>query len=164
LGLVISNFPYLVPPSLTVWDTAAAPASQIFMLLGTLLLLPIILCYVAFIYWLFPGQVRPGQSYHYLLWPLQRPSHADHRQHTLLRPWERARHFGYHFRKLSLQRLGSGATIVGSRPNQNAALCAHVSQSRPGAPLRRPGKIEVRSTRRGERDEWRNSRITAQIG
>ena len=41
LGLVISNFPYLVPPSLTVWDTAAAPASQIFMLLGTLLLLPI---------------------------------------------------------------------------------------------------------------------------
>ena len=41
LGLVISNFPYLVPPSLTIWDTAAAPASQIFMLLGTLLLLPI---------------------------------------------------------------------------------------------------------------------------
>src|SRR5215471_21771092 len=29
LGLVISVFPYLVPPSLTVWDTAAAPASQI---------------------------------------------------------------------------------------------------------------------------------------
>ena len=64
LGLVISNFPYLVPPSLTVWDTAAAPASQIFMLLGTLLLLPIILGYVAFIYWLFRGKVREGESYH----------------------------------------------------------------------------------------------------
>ena len=41
LGLVISNFPYLVPPTLTIWDTAAAPASQIFMLIGTLVLLPI---------------------------------------------------------------------------------------------------------------------------
>jgi cytochrome d ubiquinol oxidase subunit II len=64
LGLVISSFPYLVPPSLTVWDTAAAPASQIFMLLGTLVLLPLILGYVAFIYWLFRGKVREGESYH----------------------------------------------------------------------------------------------------
>jgi cytochrome d ubiquinol oxidase subunit II len=64
LGLVISNFPYLVPPSLTVWDTAAAPASQIFMLLGTLVLLPVILGYIVFIYWLFRGKVREGESYH----------------------------------------------------------------------------------------------------
>ncbi len=64
LGLVISNFPYLVPPSLTVWDTAAAPASQIFMLLGTLVLLPMILGYIAFVYWLFRGKVREGESYH----------------------------------------------------------------------------------------------------
>ena len=64
LGLVISNFPYLVPPSLTVWDTAAAPASQIFMLIGTLLLLPMILGYIVFIYWLFRGKVREGESYH----------------------------------------------------------------------------------------------------
>jgi cytochrome d ubiquinol oxidase subunit II len=64
LGLVISNFPYLVPPTLTVWETAAAPASQIFMLMGTLVLLPIILGYIAFIYWLFRGKVREGESYH----------------------------------------------------------------------------------------------------
>jgi cytochrome bd ubiquinol oxidase subunit II len=64
LGLVISNFPYLVPPALTVWATAAAPASQIFMLLGTLVLLPMILGYVAFVYWLFWGKVREGESYH----------------------------------------------------------------------------------------------------
>jgi cytochrome bd ubiquinol oxidase subunit II len=64
LGLVISNFPYLVPPSLTVWDTAAAPASQIFMLLGTLVLLPMILGYVAYVYWLFRGKVREGEGYH----------------------------------------------------------------------------------------------------
>ncbi len=64
LGLVISNFPYLVPPSLSVWDTAAAPASQIFMLLGTVFLLPMILGYIAFVYWLFRGKVREGESYH----------------------------------------------------------------------------------------------------
>lgn len=64
LGLVISNFPYLVPPTLTVWDTAAAPSSQIFMLFGTLLLLPMVLGYVVFIFWLFRGKVRPGESYH----------------------------------------------------------------------------------------------------
>ena len=64
LGLVISSFPYLVPPSLTVWDTAAAPASQIFMLLGTVFLLPMILGYIAFVYWLFRGKVREGESYH----------------------------------------------------------------------------------------------------
>jgi cytochrome d ubiquinol oxidase subunit II len=64
LGLVISNFPYLVPPSLTVWETAAAPVSQIFMLLGTLVLLPLVLGYIAFIYWLFRGKVKEGESYH----------------------------------------------------------------------------------------------------
>jgi cytochrome d ubiquinol oxidase subunit II len=64
LGLVISTYPYLVPPSLTVWDTAAVPASQIFMLIGTLVLLPIILGYIAFVYWLFRGKVREGEAYH----------------------------------------------------------------------------------------------------
>jgi cytochrome d ubiquinol oxidase subunit II len=64
LGLVISSYPYLVPPSLTIWDTAAAPASQIFMLIGTVFLLPIILGYIVFIYWLFRGKVREGEAYH----------------------------------------------------------------------------------------------------
>jgi cytochrome d ubiquinol oxidase subunit II len=63
-GLVISVYPYLVPPVLTIWDAAAAPASQIFMLLGTLPLLPIILMYTGFVYWLFRGKVREGDSYH----------------------------------------------------------------------------------------------------
>ena len=64
LGLVISTFPYLVPPSLTIWEAAAAPASQIFMLVGTLVLLPIILGYTVFVYWLFRGKVREGEGYH----------------------------------------------------------------------------------------------------
>ena len=64
-GIVISMFPYLVPPSLTIWDTAAAPASQRFMLIGTLALLPIILGYVVFVYWIFRGKVRHGEGYHH---------------------------------------------------------------------------------------------------
>jgi cytochrome d ubiquinol oxidase subunit II len=64
LGLVISRFPYLVPPSLTIWQAAAAPDSQTFMLVGTLVLLPVILGYTAYVYWLFRGKIGPGESYH----------------------------------------------------------------------------------------------------
>lgn len=64
IGLVISNYPYLVPPSMTVWDTAAVPASQIFMLVGTLFLLPMILGYFVLVYWLFRGKVAEGGTYH----------------------------------------------------------------------------------------------------
>ena len=63
-GLAISVSPYLVPYSITIWDAAAAPASQIFMLLGTLPLLPIILTYTGFVYYLFRGKVREGEGYH----------------------------------------------------------------------------------------------------
>ena len=63
-GLVISNVPYLVPVSMTVWQAAAAPSSQIFMLVGTLLMLPVILGYTAFVYWTFRGKVRAGEGYH----------------------------------------------------------------------------------------------------
>lgn len=64
LGLMISEFPYLVPPTLTIWDTAAVPASQIFMLIGTLFLLPVILGYTALTYWLFRGKIGEGEGYH----------------------------------------------------------------------------------------------------
>jgi cytochrome d ubiquinol oxidase subunit II len=64
LGLVISNFPYIVPPSMTIWQAAAAPATQIFMLLGTLVMLPIVIGYTIFVYWTFSGKVRQGEGYH----------------------------------------------------------------------------------------------------
>ncbi len=63
-GLVISNVPYLVPDTITVWQAAAAPSSQMFMLVGTLLMLPVILGYTAFVYWTFRGKVRAGEGYH----------------------------------------------------------------------------------------------------
>ncbi|MEQ1716596.1 MAG: cytochrome d ubiquinol oxidase subunit II [Hyphomicrobium sp.] len=64
IGLVISNVPYLVPDTITVWQAAAAPSSQLFMLVGTLLMLPVILGYTAFVYWTFRGKVRSGEGYH----------------------------------------------------------------------------------------------------
>jgi len=64
LGLVISVFPQLVPPSISIWQAAAAPDSQAFMLAGTLVLLPLILAYIAFVYWIFRGKVAAGASYH----------------------------------------------------------------------------------------------------
>jgi cytochrome d ubiquinol oxidase subunit II len=64
LGLVISTYPYIVPPALTIRQAAAAPSSQTFMLIGTLALLPVILCYTALTYWLFRGKVREGAAYH----------------------------------------------------------------------------------------------------
>jgi cytochrome d ubiquinol oxidase subunit II len=64
LGLLISNFPYIVPPSLTIWQAAAAPATHIFMLMGTLVMLPIIFGYTIFVYWIFGGKLREGEGYH----------------------------------------------------------------------------------------------------
>jgi cytochrome d ubiquinol oxidase subunit II len=64
LGLVISSYPYVIPPALTVWEAAAAPASQLFMLVGTLILFPMVLGYTAYVYWLFRGKIREGDSYH----------------------------------------------------------------------------------------------------
>jgi cytochrome d ubiquinol oxidase subunit II len=63
-GLVISNFPYLVPPVLDVWQTAAAPASSIFSLMGTLFMFPILIGYTIFIYWIFRGKIKEGEGYH----------------------------------------------------------------------------------------------------
>ena len=64
LGLLISNFPYIIPPSLTIWQTASSASTQVFMLIGTLMMLPIILGYMVFVYWIFGGKLREGEGYH----------------------------------------------------------------------------------------------------
>lgn len=63
-GLVISNAPYLVPPSVTLWDAAAHPSSQVFFLIGATVLMPLILVYFVFVFWLFRGRLKPGEGYH----------------------------------------------------------------------------------------------------
>ena len=64
VGLGISLFPYIVPPDLTIWQAAAPPASQGFLLVGAAVLVPIILAYTGYAYWVFRGKVRPGMHYH----------------------------------------------------------------------------------------------------
>jgi len=63
IGLAISMFPYVVPRSLTIWDAAAPAASQIFMLVGVSVILPVILGYTGWAYWVFRGKTGAG-GYH----------------------------------------------------------------------------------------------------
>jgi cytochrome d ubiquinol oxidase subunit II len=64
IGLAISTLPYLAPPSITLWDAAASPKSQTFMLVGTTVLVPFVLGYTFFVYYTFRGKVHPGEGYH----------------------------------------------------------------------------------------------------
>lgn len=64
LGLGISVYPNVVPPDVTIWEAASHTSSLQFMLVGVLILLPIILAYTAYTYWVFRGKVRPGEGYH----------------------------------------------------------------------------------------------------
>jgi cytochrome d ubiquinol oxidase subunit II len=64
LGLGISLWPNVIPPDISIWEAAAPPETQIFVLVGVLPLLPVILAYTAFTYFVFRGKVRPGEGYH----------------------------------------------------------------------------------------------------
>ncbi|MBC7202292.1 MAG: cytochrome d ubiquinol oxidase subunit II [Pusillimonas sp.] len=63
-GLGISVWPYIIPPDITIWDAAAPPQSQGFALVGALLIIPLIVMYTAWSYYVFRGKVRPGDGYH----------------------------------------------------------------------------------------------------
>ncbi|TNC47309.1 cytochrome d ubiquinol oxidase subunit II [Rubellimicrobium rubrum] len=55
-GLAFSFYPYVVPGSLTIWDAAAAPESLGVILAGSVFVLPMIVAYTAFSYWVFRGK------------------------------------------------------------------------------------------------------------
>ncbi|WP_250893604.1 cytochrome d ubiquinol oxidase subunit II [Croceibacterium selenioxidans] len=63
IGLAISMWPYVVPDSLTIWDAAAPHRSQVFMLIGVGLTMPLILAYTGWAYWVFRGKVDEA-GYH----------------------------------------------------------------------------------------------------
>ncbi|WP_304176744.1 cytochrome d ubiquinol oxidase subunit II [Phenylobacterium aquaticum] len=63
VGLAISLFPYVVPTQVTIWQAAAPPSSQAFMLVGAAILVPIILAYTGYAYWVFRGKVG-AEGYH----------------------------------------------------------------------------------------------------
>ena len=63
-GLGISLWPYIIPPSISIWEAAAPPQSQGFILVGALFIIPFILVYTAWSYYVFRGKVTEEDGYH----------------------------------------------------------------------------------------------------
>ncbi|HEV2080679.1 MAG TPA: cytochrome d ubiquinol oxidase subunit II [Allosphingosinicella sp.] len=63
IGLAISMWPDVIPGRLSIWEAAAPYSSQLFMLVGAAVLIPIILIYTAWAYWVFRGKVG-DEGYH----------------------------------------------------------------------------------------------------
>ena len=63
IGMAISLYPMIVPYQLTLWEAASSPRTQAFLLVGTLFLLPVILTYSGWSYWVFRGKVRAELGY-----------------------------------------------------------------------------------------------------
>jgi cytochrome d ubiquinol oxidase subunit II len=64
IGLGISFYPYIVPHAITIWDAAAPDESLLFLLVGAAVLIPAILTYSAYAYWVFRGKVDVAGGYH----------------------------------------------------------------------------------------------------
>ncbi|MHC1730001.1 MAG: cytochrome d ubiquinol oxidase subunit II [Syntrophobacteraceae bacterium] len=63
IGLGISTWPWLVPFAFTFREAAAAATSQSFLLVGTAVILPVVLTYTGFCYYLFRGKVSHESYY-----------------------------------------------------------------------------------------------------
>jgi cytochrome bd ubiquinol oxidase subunit II len=63
-GLVISLWPNIIPPAVSIWEAAAPPQTLGFALVGALFVIPFILVYTAWAYYVFRGKVRAGEGYH----------------------------------------------------------------------------------------------------
>ncbi len=63
-GLGIGITPYIVPRAITIHEAAAPDSSLGFMLVGAVILLPLILGYTAYSYWVFRGKIDPEAGYH----------------------------------------------------------------------------------------------------
>jgi cytochrome d ubiquinol oxidase subunit II len=64
VGIGISFYPNIVPHSVTIWEAAAADNSLSFLLVGAAALIPLILAYTAYSYWVFRGKVKAVGGYH----------------------------------------------------------------------------------------------------
>ena len=63
-GLAISIWPQIVPPQISIWQAASPPESMGFTLVGALFVIPFILVYTSWSYYVFRGKVRAGEGYH----------------------------------------------------------------------------------------------------
>ncbi|MCL4139605.1 UNVERIFIED_CONTAM: hypothetical protein GTU68_033590 [Idotea baltica] len=64
IGIGISFYPNIIPPGLTIVEAAAPDKSLRFALVGTVVLVPLILIYTAYAYWVFRGKIDPEEGYH----------------------------------------------------------------------------------------------------
>ncbi|MEE2953178.1 MAG: cytochrome d ubiquinol oxidase subunit II [Pseudomonadota bacterium] len=64
VGLGINFWPNIIPPDVTIWQAAAPEESLLFLLVGAAVLIPMILVYTAYAYWVFRGKVVEGEGYH----------------------------------------------------------------------------------------------------
>jgi len=64
IGLALSIWPNIIPPSVSLWAAASPATSQLFALIGALFILPVILMYTFWNYYVFRGKVRIGDGYH----------------------------------------------------------------------------------------------------
>ncbi|AUI65074.1 MULTISPECIES: cytochrome d ubiquinol oxidase subunit II [Glaesserella] len=65
IGFVLSLFPYIIPPTVDIWQASAPRSSQMFALVGAGIFIPIILGYTILSYWVFRDKVRIGdEGYH----------------------------------------------------------------------------------------------------
>ena len=63
LGISISLWPMIVPHHYSLWQAASSPSTQAFLLIGTLVLVPVILMYMGWSYWVFRGKIRDDIGY-----------------------------------------------------------------------------------------------------
>ena len=63
LGIAISMWPYLVPFEITFRKAAAAPESQSLLLIGTVIMLPLVLLYTGYCYYIFRGKASHESAY-----------------------------------------------------------------------------------------------------
>ena len=63
-GIAVSLWPMIVPGHYTLWQAASTESTQAFLMIGALFLLPVILVYSGYSYWVFRGKVRADIGYH----------------------------------------------------------------------------------------------------
>ncbi|MEE9376080.1 MAG: cytochrome d ubiquinol oxidase subunit II [Rhizobiaceae bacterium] len=63
-GIGVSFYPNIIPPAITIKEAAAPDESLWFLLVGSAVLLPMILAYTAYAYWVFRGKVNVDDGYH----------------------------------------------------------------------------------------------------
>ncbi|QCO68565.1 cytochrome d ubiquinol oxidase subunit II [Luteimonas yindakuii] len=64
VGLVLGMWPNIVPPAMSIWEASSPASSQGFLLAGLVVLLPLILGYTGWSYYVFRGKIESDSGYH----------------------------------------------------------------------------------------------------